>query len=230
MLNVIEVFSSIQGEGSNTGLWMTFLRLSRCNLSCSWCDTKYSWKSGTTFSNRDLYTRVLRADPDPRWIIFTGGEPTLQQEGMVDFMAYVRERLPSVRFAIETNGTVEPWVMLIKYLDHITLSPKPCQTGIDKACQSISYWMGRVCSENVFMELKFVVTQQADLKMIERIYNDVPLYGYNIPIILQPNGQVNDYPEAARRLVGWVKDWHLKNEVRVMLQTHKVLWNNERGK
>ena len=76
---VSEIFRSIQGEGNYAGVNCLFIRFQFCNLTCSWCDTKYTWlrKSGTfkEYSKEEL--RKVIEDSPCHHIIFTGGEPTL---------------------------------------------------------------------------------------------------------------------------------------------------------
>lgn len=107
-----EIFYSLQGEGINTGRAAIFIRLSRCNLRCSFCDTDFD--SGEEMSLSEI-EESIRLYPG-RFIIWTGGEPTLQltAEVVAHFRALGYEQ------AIETNGTRRP----PEGLDYITCSPK----------------------------------------------------------------------------------------------------------
>ncbi len=82
-MNVMEIYRSVQGEGTLMGVPTTFVRFFACNLRCSWCDTKYSWsvrKGGTweTIPAQEVAERVQALGA--RHVVLTGGEPTLQKE------------------------------------------------------------------------------------------------------------------------------------------------------
>ena len=109
---VNEIFYSLQGEGLNMGRASIFIRLSKCNLSCSFCDTEY--ESGTEMSLEELRDHI--AQWPCRRIIWTGGEPTLQLTEEV--VAYFKAL--GYHQSIETNGTRRP----PHGLDYITCSPK----------------------------------------------------------------------------------------------------------
>lgn len=110
VLNVVEIFESIQGEGANTGLSCVFIRLAGCNQRCPFCDTE--WCAGTEMSVRDILEYISKFSSDT--IIWTGGEPTLQlTDEILDYFA-------SYRNHIETNGS-NP----VPYgIDYVTVSPK----------------------------------------------------------------------------------------------------------
>ncbi len=137
---VSELFRSIQGEGVHTGAPSYFVRLARCNLSCSWCDTAYSWDferydydaEVTTLELEELVMRVLAESPGR--LVITGGEPLLQQKGLVAFLAVLDERraqtgAPREVVEIETNGTVPPRYELLDRVDHWNVSPKLASSG-----------------------------------------------------------------------------------------------------
>src|SRR5687767_10734402 len=80
---VLEVYRSVQGEGTLMGISTTFVRFFACNLRCSWCDTKYSWSLREGGSYREMSPRqVLDAvrELGARHVVLTGGEPCLQRD------------------------------------------------------------------------------------------------------------------------------------------------------
>lgn len=113
MLSIHEIFYSLQGEGAQVGIPSIFIRLSGCNLSCSYCDTTFF--SRFSLSNEQLLQEISKYPC--KHIIWTGGEPTLQLTELVTL--FFREK--GYRQSIETNGT-RP---LPPYLDYVTCSPKP---------------------------------------------------------------------------------------------------------
>lgn len=123
-LKVSEVFYSLQGEGARAGCPSVFVRLADCNLTCTFCDTEFA--SGKTLTIECLEGMMLLAmenacgrtvDPsEGNWIVWTGGEPTLQL--LAEHVAFFKSR--GWKQAIETNGTqpVPPGI------DWIACSPK----------------------------------------------------------------------------------------------------------
>ncbi|MGH2508810.1 MAG: 7-carboxy-7-deazaguanine synthase QueE, partial [Ktedonobacteraceae bacterium] len=80
---VMEVYRSIQGEGTLMGVSTTFVRFFACNLRCSWCDTRYSWSVREGGTWRTLSPQIVAdevAALGARHVVLTGGEPTLQKD------------------------------------------------------------------------------------------------------------------------------------------------------
>ncbi len=111
-LTVNEIFYSLQGEGGRTGQASIFIRLAKCNLACSFCDTDF--ERGVKMSLNEILDEIGKYGC--RWIIWTGGEPTLQLTDAV--VAFFREK--GYLQAIETNGTRR----VPAGIDYITCSPK----------------------------------------------------------------------------------------------------------
>lgn len=111
-LRVNEIFYSLQGEGGRTGEASIFIRLSKCNLACSFCDTDFEF--GVKMTLDEIFAEISQYPC--RWIIWTGGEPTLQLTD--EIVTVFKEK--GYRQAIETNGTRRVPVGI----DYITCSPK----------------------------------------------------------------------------------------------------------
>jgi len=99
-LKICEIFSSIQGESSYAGLPCTFVRLTGCNLRCTYCDTQYAYSEGSELSGEDIISRVSNAGFN--LVEITGGEPLLQEE-----VYPLIERLIDEGYTVlvETNGS-----------------------------------------------------------------------------------------------------------------------------
>ena len=119
MKRVNEIFYSLQGEGHNVGIPSVFLRFSGCNLKCSFCDTLH--EEGVAMTDEDIFAEINRY-PQARWVILTGGEPSLQIDS--EFIAALK-RVTGKKIAIETNGT-RP---LPPDIDWITVSPKTTESN-----------------------------------------------------------------------------------------------------
>lgn len=101
MLQLAEIFYSVQGEGAYTGTPAVFVRLAGCNLSCDFCDTDYSLKFFAPVE--DVVARVREAGGDCPMVILTGGEPLAQRETLALIDALRRD---GRRVHIESNGTI----------------------------------------------------------------------------------------------------------------------------
>src|SRR5579864_3958325 len=81
-MTITEIFRSIQGEGTRAGLPCTFVRLTGCNLRCTWCDTAYAFHGGTKMTVDEVLARVreLSGGLPGALVELTGGEPLMQPE------------------------------------------------------------------------------------------------------------------------------------------------------
>ncbi len=178
---VSEIFESLQGEGNAAGRKSLFIRFHFCNLTCSWCDTKYTWltKSGAHESQgRDQLKEIIRLT-NSKNIIFTGGEPSLQP---LDELYN-----PDKIFHVESNGTVIPTKPLDLTLTDGTrltrsgmdlkiisnwnwvISPKLSNSKQTLNTEAINWW-----SKQSFAIFKFILSKVEDLFEIE---NFIAEYG-----------------------------------------------------
>jgi organic radical activating enzyme len=111
-LNVNEIFYSLQGEGGRTGQASIFIRLAGCNLACSFCDTDF--EQGVKMTTDEILREIEQYAC--QWIVWTGGEPTLQLNDAI--IALFKEK--GYLQAIETNGTKR----IPAGIDYISCSPK----------------------------------------------------------------------------------------------------------
>lgn len=136
-----EIFASLQGEGPSLGRPVAFVRLSRCNLACSWCDTAYTWRfegdnrphrDGLAFERQanqlvldetDVAARIQALGQDR--LVITGGEPLLQGAALARMVAL----LNGISVEIETNGTVAPHAALDAQVAQYNVSPKLAHSG-----------------------------------------------------------------------------------------------------
>lgn len=117
-LLVNEIFTSIQGEGADTGMPAVFVRMAGCNMDCSFCDTDYSVKE--KLYNDDLIERILDASDNLRYVIFTGGEPLTQN--IIPIIKYFW--IIGYRIGLETNGTIGMDKSTHNMIHSLSLSPK----------------------------------------------------------------------------------------------------------
>jgi len=114
---VVEIFHSLQGEGANTGLACTFLRLGGCNLACDWCDT--DWLTSRPLPLSELVYAVQRLAG--KRLIITGGEPLIHPH-VTALLARFKEA--GYWVAIETNATLALTAEQAALIDYVSASPK----------------------------------------------------------------------------------------------------------
>jgi organic radical activating enzyme len=144
-LKVSEIFYSIQGEGHNTGLAMVFVRLAGCNLSCSFCDTRYAQESAIDMPEQDIVQKVKAYGA--QWVCITGGEPFLQDISLLtNLLAQA-----GFKVHIETNGTLFYPVSF----DWLVVGPKPDAEPDPRVLEHAH-------------EIKCVITSAGDLEAVRR--------------------------------------------------------------
>ena len=172
-----EIFASLQGEGPSQGRPCAFVRLSRCNLACVWCDTAYTWRfEGDNRPHRAQLTyerkanqvtldeaeaaRRIAALGQPRLVV-TGGEPLLQASAVARMLAF----LPDMRVEIETNGTVAPPPALDALVAQYNVSPKLAHSG-NPADLALPPERLRAWAAEPRAAFKFVVARPADIEEV----------------------------------------------------------------
>ncbi len=135
-----EIFASLQGEGPSAGMPVAFIRLSRCNLACTWCDTAYTWRwddakphrDGLAYDRKTNQVKLAPKDAAERILalgqnrlVITGGEPLLQCAGLAEMLAH----LPDISVEIETNGTTKAPSYVDIRVDQYNVSPKLAHSG-----------------------------------------------------------------------------------------------------
>jgi 7-carboxy-7-deazaguanine synthase len=101
-MQITEIYKSLQGESTHAGLPCVFVRLTGCNLRCTWCDTEFSFYGGRKMSGEEVLSEVQRLSPSGGLVEITGGEPMLQEREAVPLM----ERLVAAGYKVllETSG------------------------------------------------------------------------------------------------------------------------------
>ena len=238
MIDIVELFSSVQGEGLYVGTRQVFVRLAGCNLVCAYCDTpesRHFCKNAMveqTPGKRD-FSQV--ANPLPitnlayrinslltvrhHSISLTGGEPLCQAP-------MIAELAPQLNAPIylETNGTLfEQLALVLPHIDIISMDIKlPSTTG--KICwQEHREFLHLAVSKEVFV--KIVVTGQSTCDELQQAFNLIASVDTNIPVILQPVTPLNGCkPVPPDAMLSYQENAITSlNDVRVIPQTHKYM-------
>jgi 7-carboxy-7-deazaguanine synthase len=210
-LKITEIFTSIQGESTYSGLPCTFIRFTGCNLRCSYCDTKYAYEGGEEFTIFELLGRVK--EERIALVEITGGEPLLQ-EGVYN----LSEELINEGYTVlmETNGS-----MSIERLDRRLVKI------LDLKCPG-SGMSEKMDFENLtFLEekdqVKFVIGNREDYFWTKEIIGRYSLEK-RAQVLLSPVTR----KVAPKKLAEWILEDRLP--VRFQLPLHKYIWGfNARG-
>lgn len=181
-LPVTETFISIQGEGTNVGMYAFFIRSFGCNLRCIWCDTKQSYgKNRFSLYTLSDIASIIKSSP-VKTVILTGGEPAIYH----DFFSSLIDMAQATYF-METNGTI--WIGdLIKKLKFVSISPK---LNSSKERYDINI-IKQFIRSDTDMEIKFVVGNLKDIDDAVKIAKVVLNIRASLPIIIQPV-ELTDY-------------------------------------
>ena len=101
-MQITEIYKSLQGESTYAGLPCVFVRLTGCNLRCSWCDSEYTFHGGRKMTSEQVMDEVSRLSPNGGLVEITGGEPMLQERDLLPLMRQLLEA--GYRVLLETSG------------------------------------------------------------------------------------------------------------------------------
>lgn len=230
-----EIFASLQGEGPGIGKPSTFVRLSRCNLACVWCDTAYTWRftgdnrphdDGLAFERTENQVSLDEAAVAariaalaPSRLVVTGGEPLLQGPALARMLAL----LPEMHVEIETNGSVAPIPALATLVDQYNVSPKLKHSGnpvdIAQNPERLAAW-----KDEPKAWFKFVISTPDDLAEVLAIQQ-----AHAIPpsrIYLMPEGRDS---ATIRARMAWLADICSEHGFGLTDRLHIHLYGDTRG-
>lgn len=220
---ITEIFKSIQGESTYAGLPCVFVRLTGCNLRCTWCDTAYAFHGGTRYNVADVVRRVAelygnrkQASNGTKLVEITGGEPLLQPE-----TPELARRLfdEGYKVLIETSGERDVGVL-----------PRGVVKIVDVKCpdsgESGKFNLANLDAMDEKDEVKFVIASRRDYEfarefaaqhgLAKRVHE--VLFS---PVFADPEGKWPGMDVTA--LAGWILADGL--QVRLGLQIHKFIWD-----
>ncbi len=210
-LRLTEVFYSLQGETSRTGLPTVFIRLAGCPLRCRWCDTPYSFQGGETVTLSDLLARV--ADFGCATVCVTGGEP-LAQKNCLPLLAALCDAGYSV--SLETSGALDVSKVDARVSRIVDIKAPESGEVARNRWDNIQYLTRHD-------EIKFVLANRADYEWACEVLRTQNLLSV-CPVLFSPvQGEL-----APEDLAKWILADRLA--VRFQMQLHKVLWGNTPGK
>lgn len=216
-LLVSEIFYSLQGESSLSGLPFVFIRLSGCNLRCTYCDTSYSFKGGNTYSIKEVLEKIHHY-PTPH-VLITGGEPLLQRQTPALIEALIQSNR---RVSIETHGEVSLGKIpaSLRSTTRIIMDIKTPASGMSRGgfIQNFKFLKSTD-------EIKLVIASKEDYLWAKNLVltQSLPTQEILFSAAMQNTQQPGKFPGIEP---AWLAEKILEDRlpVRLQLQLHKILW------
>jgi organic radical activating enzyme len=250
--NLVEIFSSVQGEGPDVGASTLFVRFGACDLRCRWCDSPHTWQPARecrierrrgsaefrTLANPVPLAVALEAArdleaPRHRFASLTGGEPLLQPEACAELARELRAMGP--RIHLETHGLhAEPLAALLPHVDVVSMDWKLAsdvrRASEPKGAAAVPFHADHekflaVARGAPRVVVKIVVTPASEDAEIDAAVAGIARAAPEATLVLQPvtpRGAVRERPSAARMLALAARAEGTLRDVRVIPQTHPL--------
>jgi 7-carboxy-7-deazaguanine synthase len=220
-MQIIEIYKSLQGESSYTGLPCVFVRLAGCNLRCTWCDSEYTFKGGQRMTLPEIEHQVHSLSPDGGLVEITGGEPLLQEREAIPLMDQLL--ISGYTVLLETSGE--------RPLDRV---PEFVIKIVDVKCpdsgESDTFRHENLAFLRHRDEVKFVIASRRDYEFAREFTTQHALDARVGAVIFSPafRKDATGSRSAEHCLVDpqALAEWILADglKVRLGLQIHKFIW------
>jgi 7-carboxy-7-deazaguanine synthase len=221
-MQITEIYKSLQGESTHAGLPCVFVRLTGCNLRCSWCDSEFSFYGGHKMTLQEVLGEVARLRPTGGLVEITGGEPMLQEREVIPLMEQLLDA--DYQVLLETSGE--------RVLTHV---PKQVIKIVDVKCPHSgapdTFAMENLKALQRHDELKFVLTDRVDYEFARDFVAEHELAERVHAILFSPAFEKT--ASGARDTSHCqldpqqLSEWILEDNVpaRLSLQIHKLIWD-----
>jgi 7-carboxy-7-deazaguanine synthase len=221
-MQISEIYKSLQGESTCAGLPCVFVRLTGCNLRCSWCDSEFSFYGGRKMALPEVLGEVARLSPNGGLVEITGGEPMLQEREVIPLMEQLLDA--DYQVLLETSGERV-----------LTRVPKAVIKIVDVKCpqsgEGETFAMENLKALQRHDELKFVLTGRADYEFARDFVSNHQLAQRVHAILFSPafektasgTRDTSHCQLDPQQLAEWI----LADDVpaRLSLQIHKLIWD-----
>jgi 7-carboxy-7-deazaguanine synthase len=221
-MQITEIYKSLQGESTHAGLPCVFVRLTGCNLRCSWCDSEYTFHGGRRMTSEEIRDEVKNLSPHGGLVEVTGGEPMLQERELVPFMDQLLE--DGYQVLLETSGE--------RPLGRV---PAGVIKIVDVKCPN-SGAAGTFLLPNLEVltksdEVKFVLSDRTDYEFARNFAGEHNLAAKVTAVLFSPAFRkdatgTRDSSHCLldpRELANWILQDNVP--VRLGLQLHKFIWD-----
>ncbi len=221
-MQITEIYKSLQGESTYAGLPCVFVRLTGCNLRCSWCDSEYTFQGGSKMTSQAVHAEVRRLSPRGGLVEITGGEPMLQERDLVLFMQQLLEE--GYQVLLETSGE--------RPLDQV---PAGVIKIVDVKCPNSgepnTFRVENLETLTKQDEVKFVLTGRADYEFARDFTQSHRLSDRVNAVLFSPafRKDATGARDSSHCLLDpqELAEWILSDNlpVRLGLQLHKFIWD-----
>jgi 7-carboxy-7-deazaguanine synthase len=221
-MQITEIYKSLQGESTYAGLPCVFVRLTGCNLRCSWCDSEYTFHGGRKMALEQVRDEVRRLSPGGGLVEITGGEPMLQEREVVPLMQHLLE--DGYRVLLETSGErplEQVPAGVIKIVD--VKCPNSGEPG--------TFRMENLGNLHAHDEVKFVLTGRTDYEFARDFVRQHGLAEHVNAVLLSPafRKDATGARDSSHCLLDpqELAEWMIADDVpgRLGLQIHKFIWD-----
>jgi 7-carboxy-7-deazaguanine synthase len=221
-MQITEIYKSLQGESTYAGLACVFVRLTGCNLRCTWCDSEFSFYGGRKMTTEEILAEVARLSPGGGLVEITGGEPMLQEREVVPMM----ERLIATDYKVllETSGERQ-----------LARVPPQVVKIVDVKCphsgEPDTFSLKNLDALLPHDELKFVLTDRTDYEFARDFVHTYKLAARVHAILFSPAFEkaASGSRDTSHCLLDpqELAQWILADNVpaRLSLQIHKLIWD-----
>lgn len=210
-LRLTEIFYSLQGEARSVGVPTVFVRLTGCPLRCQYCDTTYSFTGGEKYSLEQILAQV--ASYGARYVCVTGGEPLAQPNCLLLLTALCDA---GYQVSLETSGALDVSQVDVRVSKVLDLKTPDSGESHRNLYDNVPYL-------TLNDQIKFVICSKRDYDWARFKLDEYQLIPRVSDVLFSPSyGQQNP-----TELAQWILADKLA--VRLQLQLHKFLWNNEAG-
>jgi 7-carboxy-7-deazaguanine synthase len=221
-MQITEIYKSLQGESTHAGLPCVFVRLTGCNLRCSWCDSEYTFHGGRRMTAEQVLDEVKRLSPRGGLVEITGGEPMLHERELLPLMEKLLEA--EYRVLLETSGE-RP----------LSLVPAEVVKIVDVKCPhsgaADTFLIDNLAALNAIDEVKFVVSDRVDYEFAREFVGHHNLARRVNAVLFSPafRKDATGTRDSSHCLLDpqQLAEWMLSDDVpaRLGLQLHKFIWD-----
>ena len=221
-MQITEIYKSLQGESTYAGLPCVFVRLTGCNLRCSWCDSEYTFHGGRKMTAEQILDDVSRLSPAGGLVEITGGEPLLQERELIPLMQQLLDR--HYQILLETSGE--------RPLANV---PAGVIKIVDVKCpdsgEGETFRLENLEVLSRHDEIKFVLASRADYEFARDFVHEHNLAGRVNAILFSPafRKDASGARDSSHCLLDpqQLAEWIIADNVpaRLGLQLHKFIWD-----
>jgi len=221
-MTITEIYKSLQGESTYAGLPCVFVRLTGCNLRCTWCDSEYTFQGGRRMSVEEVLDEVSRQSPGGGLVEITGGEPMLQEREVVPLMQRLLEE--GYKVLLETSGE--------RALERV---PGEVVKIVDVKCpdsgEGDTFRLENLEALAAHDEIKFVLSSRSDYEFAREFVQRNDLGARVNAVLFSPafRKDATGARDSSHCLLDPQKlaEWMIADNVpaRLGLQLHKFIWD-----